>query len=86
MYTSGAFTLKLRVLGSLNFLVIAYKQVRAIDPQTKATDSLIHPREEDWSEQFRLNDEFEFEGLSHSLGRALGTSSHVQRLYTLLKG
>lgn len=41
----------------------------AIDPQTQETVSLFHPREENWSEHFRLNDEFEFEGLSPS-GRA----------------
>ena len=41
----------------------------AIDPQTQATVSLFHPREENWSEHFRLNDEFEFEGLTPT-GRA----------------
>ena len=41
----------------------------AIDPQTQETVSLFHPREENWSEHFLLNDEFEFEGLSPS-GRA----------------
>lgn len=41
----------------------------AIDPQTQATVRLFHPREETWSEHFRLNDEFEFEGLS-PIGRA----------------
>lgn len=41
----------------------------AVDPQTQATVRLFQPREETWSEHFRLNDEFEFEGLS-SIGRA----------------
>ncbi|XZE18346.1 HNH endonuclease [Pirellulaceae bacterium SH449] len=41
----------------------------AIDPQSQWTVRLFHPREETWSEHFRLNDEFEFEGLSPT-GRA----------------
>ena len=36
----------------------------AIDSQSKSTVRLFHPREETWSEHFRLNDEFEFEGLT----------------------
>jgi len=41
----------------------------AIDPQTQTTVKLFHPREETWAAHFRLNDEFEFEGLSPT-GRA----------------
>ena len=41
----------------------------SIDPQTQAAVRLFHPREETWYEHIRLNDEFEFEGLS-PIGRA----------------
>ena len=41
----------------------------AIDPQTRDTVSLFHPRELVWSEHFRLSDEFKFEGLT-AIGRA----------------
>jgi hypothetical protein len=41
----------------------------AIDPQTQANVRLFHPREQIWFDHFRLNDEFEFEGLS-PIGRA----------------
>jgi len=41
----------------------------AIDPKSKSQVSLFHPREKTWSDHFRLNDEFEFEGLTPS-GRA----------------
>ena len=47
----------------------------AIDPQTQSIVRLFHPREESWSAHFRLNDEFEFEGLSptgHATIAALG--------------
>lgn len=36
----------------------------AIDPQTQSTVRLFHPREQIWSEHFRLNDEFLFEVLT----------------------
>ena len=36
----------------------------SLDPQTQSTVRLFHPREETWSEHFRLNDEFELEGLT----------------------
>ena len=35
-----------------------------IDPETKTTARLFHPREEKWSDHFRWNDGFEYEGLS----------------------
>ena len=38
----------------------------ATDPQTATTVRLFHPREDVWSEHFRLNNEFEFEGLTAS--------------------
>lgn len=47
----------------------------ARDPQSQSTVRLFHPREETWSEHFRLNDEFELEGLSptgHATIAALG--------------
>jgi hypothetical protein len=52
----------------------------AIDPQTQSTVRLFHPREESWSAHFRLNDEFEFEGLSptgHATIAALGMNRHA---------
>jgi hypothetical protein len=44
-------------------------RLTAIDPKSKSQVSLFHPREKTWSDHFRLNDEFEFEGLTPS-GRA----------------
>jgi hypothetical protein len=47
----------------------------AIEPQSGSIVRLFHPREEAWSEHFRLNDEFEFEGLTptgHTTISALG--------------
>jgi len=41
----------------------------SLDPKNESTVSLFHPREETWSDHFRLNDEFEFEGLTPT-GRA----------------
>ena len=47
----------------------------AFDPQGHAIVRLFHPRDDSWAEHFRLNDEFEFEGLSpigHATIAALG--------------
>jgi hypothetical protein len=47
----------------------------ALDPQSQSTVRLFHPRQETWSEHFRLNDEFDFEGLTptgHATISALG--------------
>lgn len=51
----------------------------ALDPVSQSTVKLFHPREETWSEHFRLNDEFEFEGLSPT-GRATIESLGMNRL------
>jgi hypothetical protein len=36
----------------------------ALDPQSQSTVRLFHPREDAWSAHFRLNNEFELEGLT----------------------
>lgn len=41
----------------------------AFDSKSQLTVSLFNPRMETWSEHFRINDEFEFEGLTPT-GRA----------------